>query len=66
MLRISENLVGDNSLSFVFDLNFFLRLFYSRLHEKGYTNPRKCHGCYYESMSTQAITEQLGSVEEDD
>ena len=28
MLRISENLVGDNSLSIVFDLNFFLRLFY--------------------------------------
>ena len=65
MLRISENLVGDNSLSIVFDLNFLSSsiLF---LHEKGYTNPRKCHGCYYESMSTQAITEQLGSVEEDD
>ena len=53
MLRITDNLVGDILLSVVLDLNFFFVYFISILQkvlqEKGYTNPRPCFGCYYES-----------------
>ena len=49
MLRITENVVSDISLSIVLDLIFFLHLFYfylveSVLKEKRYKNSRQCLG----------------------